>query len=119
MPERTERKFFVSKAVPDRDFTGVQVDGREMKFNPRHGESFYLSDPAVAKDLDQTLGHSKGGQKKILVTEIPNWKSKDEMSGHYFKWSVRKRAPLIATTPSKAEWVSDGKGRSRLVRKEG
>ena len=116
MTEKTERKFFVSKAVPDNDFTGVSVEGREMRFNRKHGDSFYLSDPAVARDLDQTLGHS-GGEKKILVTEIPNWKSKDEMSGHYFKWSVRKRISLSG--PSNYEWVSDGKGRSRLVRKAG
>lgn len=85
MPERTERQFLVSKAVPDHDFTGVNVDGKQMNF--QDNDSFYLSDPGIAKDLDQSLG--KQGEKKVIVTEIPNWKSKDEMSGHYFKFSMR------------------------------
>ena len=117
MTEKTERKFLVSKAVPDTDFTGVKVDGKQMNF-AKNGDSFYLSDPAVAHDLEQSLGHAKGGAKKLLVTEIPNWKSKDEMSGHYFKFSVRKRVQLKSATPSEYVWVSDGKGKQVRVHKD-
>lgn len=115
MTEKNERQFFVSKAVPDSDFTGVNVDGKQMNFQP-NSDSFYLSDPGIARDLDQSLG--KHGERKVIVTEIPNWKSKDEMSGHYFKWSVRRKVKLESTTPSKYEWIDDGKGGQKLVRKD-
>ena len=115
MTERTERKFFVSKTTNDRDFKGVNVDGKQMNFGV-NDHSFYLSDPGIAKDLDQTLG--KHGTKKVIVTEIPNWKSKDEMSGHYFKFSVRKKVQLEHTTPSDYVWVSDGKGKQVRVHKD-
>ena len=77
-----KKKFLVSKVKADRDMTGIRVDGQEMKFS-RSGESFYLSDEGMAKEVQQTLGQD--GTKDVVVSGLD---VRDR--GHKYTFTIRK-----------------------------
>lgn len=108
-----KKQFLVSKAVPDKDFTGFNVDGQEMKFS-QSGSSFYVSDPGIAHELREKYGRAKGGSRQIAVTEVP-MANKDGV--HNYTFSIKKPR-LEKEEDSKYVWVSDGKGKQIMVKKD-
>lgn len=106
-----EKQFLVSKVKPDHDFTGVNVDGQDMKFS-KSGSSFYLRDAGKAKELDATLG--SGGTKDVVISEIP-MANKDGI--HNYTFSIKK-PKLESSGESKWVWVDNGKGKQVMVKKD-
>lgn len=109
-----KKQFLVSKAVPDKDFTGFNVNGQEMKFS-QSGSSFYVSDPGIAHELRQKYGRDPGGTRQIAVTEVP-MANKDGI--HNYTFSVKKPTLEKEEGESKYIWVDDGKGKQVMVKKD-
>jgi hypothetical protein len=79
-----DKKFLVSQAKPDKETMGVSVDGKFMPFS-KSGRSFYVSDPAMAKDIDQSVGVK--GSKEVIISEVPQVKNRN---GHNYFFSIKK-----------------------------
>ena len=107
-----EKQFIVSKVKADNDFTGVNVDGQEMKFS-KSGSSFYLKDEGKARELNATLG--SGGSKDVVISEIP-MANKDGI--HNYTFSIKKPKLEKEKEESKWVWVDDGKGKQVMVKKD-
>lgn len=101
----------VSQAKPDKDKVGIEVDGKFMPFS-KSGRSFYLSDPGMAKELDQT--HGTKGTKDVIISEVPQVKNQN---GHNYFFPIRK-PELEKGKESKYKWVEVSPGVKKLVKKE-
>ena len=80
------KRFLVSLAKPDRRIGGMDVFGKLRKFS-KSGHSFVLKDKGEASELSQEFGESKS--KDIIVSEIPGYKSREDM-GHRYNFTVQK-----------------------------
>lgn len=79
------KRWIVTKNTK-RDIKGIDVDGKKRKFNAGT-DSFVLSDGGEADEVSKTVG-MKGGTGEVVVSEFDSWKSKDELSGHSYKFST-------------------------------
>ena len=80
----------------------MEIYGKHRKFS-KDGYSFVLSDGGEAKEISKEFGET--GSRDIIVSEIPNYKSKDEMS-HRYKFTVKK----VQETPEqrREKMIADG-----------
>lgn len=110
-----KKQFLVSKVTTDRDVTGVQVDGQEMKFS-KSGESFYLSDAGKARELDATLGAGASrDSRQVVISEVPMAKTDGV---HNYTFTIKKPKDLESNGESNWVWVDNGKGKQVLVKRE-
>lgn len=105
------KQFLVSQAKPDLDMKGIKVDGKEMRFSDS-GKSFYVSDAAVAKDIDQALGMK--ATKDVIVSEVP-MTNKDGI--HNYTFTVKKPELEDGEWESEYEWIEVKPGVYKMVKK--
>jgi len=79
-----DKKYLVSQSKPDKKQMGIHVDGKFMPFS-KNGRSFYVSDPGVAKDIEQSVGQR--GSKDVIISEVPQVKNQN---GHNYFFTVQK-----------------------------
>jgi hypothetical protein len=75
-----KKKFQVIKNTTNSEFTGLDVDGRKMKFG-RNG-TFVVDAPGLASDIDKTFGR-KGNQS---VAVVPYNDHETRELGHKYKF---------------------------------
>jgi hypothetical protein len=76
-----KKKFQVIKNTTNASFTGLDVDGRKMKFG-RNG-TFVVDAPGLASDIDKTYGR-KGNQS---VAVVPYNDHETRELGHRYKFA--------------------------------
>lgn len=90
----------------------------DMKFGA--SGAFSVSDPAVARDIEQKYGAKGTGEVMVLEDErTAAWEKRDKTERlHNYTFTMSTKIKLRKTKPDKFIWIKNGAGKWKRVSRE-
>jgi len=107
-----KKKFRVIKNTTNPEFTGLEVDGKQMKF--KRGGTFVIDAPGLARDIDKTYG--RRGNQTVAVVPYNDHETRE--LGHNYTFSFPNLPALKTTRDNGYVWVKVDSTRQVRMKRE-